>query len=84
MHCLVEYGDHHDDGRLAPRVPIATAIGVISALGGVTSIIFNGFVGSIIDNFCYSIQIYVGATLHPLGALVLAVFFLRRKSLIAR
>lgn len=71
-------------GGLAPRVAIATAIGVMSALGGVTSIIFNGFVGSIIDNFGYSMPIYAGATLHPLGALVLAVFFLRRKSLIAR
>lgn len=71
-------------GGLASRVAIATAIGVMGALGGVTSIIFNGFVGSIIDNFGYSMPIYVGATLHPLGALVLAVFFLRRKSLIAR
>lgn len=71
-------------GGLAPRVAIATAIGVMSALGGVTSIIFNGFVGSIIDHFGYSMPIYAGATLHPLGALVLAAFFLRRKSFIAR
>lgn len=66
-------------GGLAPRVAIATAIGVMSALGGVSSIIFNGFVGSIIDNFGYSMPIYAGATLHPIGALVLAAFFLRRK-----
>ncbi|ASG62412.1 hypothetical protein CEW81_00160 [Kluyvera genomosp. 3] len=72
-------------GGLAPRVAIATAIGVMSALGGVTSIIFNGFVGSIIDHFGYSMPIYAGATLHPIGALVLAAFFLRRKkSFIAR
>lgn len=66
-------------GGLAPRVAIATAIGVMSALGGVTSIIFNGFVGTIIDHFGYSMPIYAGATLHPIGALVLAAFFLRRK-----
>lgn len=71
-------------GGLAPRVAIATAIGVMSALGGVTSIIFNGFVGSIIDHFGYSMPIYAGATLHPIGALVLALFFLRHKSFIAR
>ena len=51
----------------------------MSALGGVTSIIFNGFVGSIIDHFGYSMPIYASATLHPIGALVLAAFFLRRK-----
>ena len=66
-------------GGLAPRVAIATAIGVMSALGGVTSILFNGFVGAIIDHFGYSMPIYAGATLHPIGALVLAAFFLRRK-----
>ena len=68
-------------GGLAPRIAIATAIGVMSALGGVTSIIFNGFVGTIIDNFGYAMPIYVGATLHPIGALVLAAFFLRHPAL---
>lgn len=71
-------------GGLAPRAAIATAIGVMSALGGVTSIIFNGFVGSIIDHFGYSMPIYVGAALHPIGALVLAAFFLRRQPLPVR
>ena len=66
-------------GGLAPRIAIATAIGVMSALGGVTSIIFNGFVGTIIDHFGYSLPVYIGATLHPIGAIVLAVYFLRNK-----
>lgn len=47
-------------GGLAPRIAIATAIGVMSALGGVTSIIFNGFVAllSIISAIpCRSISV---------------------------
>ncbi len=69
-------------GGLAPRVAIATAIGIMSALGGVSSIIFNGFVGTIIDHFGYSLPIYAGALLHPLGAIVLAGYFLSRKQLL--
>lgn len=67
-------------GGLAPRVAIATAIGVMSALGGISSIIFNGFVGGIIDAFGYSVPIYFGAALHPIGAILLAVYFLHNKS----
>ncbi|TKI06060.1 MFS transporter [Martelella alba] len=66
-------------GGLAPRVAIGTAIGIMSALGGISSIIFNGFVGTIIDHFGYSLPIYVGAVLHPLGAIILAGYFLKRK-----
>ncbi|MDR3439141.1 MFS transporter [Telmatospirillum sp.] len=64
-------------GGLAPSVAIATAIGIMSALGGVTSIIFNGFVGTIIDRFGYSVPIYVGGAFHPAAALLLAIYFLR-------
>ncbi len=35
-------------GGLAPRIAIATAIGIMSALGGISSIIFNCFVGTIL------------------------------------
>lgn len=66
-------------GGLVPRMAIATAIGIMSALGGISSIIFNGFVGNIIDNFGYALPVYFGAILHPLGAIVLAVYFLRHK-----
>lgn len=66
-------------GGLAPRIAIATAIGIMSALGGISSIIFNGFVGTIIDQFGYSVPIYAGALLHPLGAIILAIYFLSRK-----
>ena len=66
-------------GGLAPRIAIATAIGIMSALGGISSIIFNGFVGTIIDHFGYSVPIYAGALLHPLGAIILAIYFLSRK-----
>lgn len=67
-------------GGIAHKYVIATAIGLMSALGGVSSIIFNGFVGSIIDSFGYSVPIYFGAALHPIGAIVLACFFFRKKN----
>lgn len=67
-------------GGLAPKIAIATAIGIMSALGGISSIIFNGFVGTIIDHFGYSVPIYVGALLHPLGAIILASYFLSGKN----
>jgi ACS family hexuronate transporter-like MFS transporter len=63
-------------GGLAPSIAIATAIGLMSALGGVTSIIFNGFIGGIIDKFGYSVPIYVGGAFHPVAALLLAIYFL--------
>lgn len=66
-------------GELVSGSVIATAIGLMSAIGGVSSILFNGVVGSIIDKFGYSIPIYFGGLLHPLGALLLAFFFLRKK-----
>ena len=67
-------------GGLVPRIAIATAIGIMSALGGVSSIIFNGFVGTIIDHFGYALPIYAGALLHPVGAIILAIFFVAGKN----
>ncbi|RRZ87531.1 MFS transporter [Erwinia sp. 198] len=67
-------------GGLVPRAAIATAIGIMSALGGISATLFNGFVGTIIDAFGYAVPIYIGAILHPTGAIVLAVYFLRRKN----
>lgn len=68
-------------GGLVPRAAIATAIGIMSALGGISAIIFNGFVGAIIDLYGYAVPIYVGAVLHPAGAIVLAGYFLRYKKI---
>lgn len=67
-------------GALVPRHSLASAIGVMSALGGVTSIGFNAIVGFIIDRFGYDVPFFVGACLHPLGAALLAWHFLRRRA----
>lgn len=67
-------------GALVPRSSLASAIGLMSALGGVTSIAFNGVIGSIIDRFGYDAPFWFGACLHPFAAGVLAWHFLRRKS----
>ncbi len=67
-------------GALVPRHSLSSAIGLMSALGGVTSIAFNGVVGTIIDRFGYNIPFYIGACLHPLAAGFLVwFFFIRRK-----
>lgn len=57
--------------ELAPAGTIATAIGILSALSGVTSILFNQLAGSLIDQFGYTALFVGGACLHPLAALVL-------------
>ncbi|HKB91307.1 MAG TPA: hypothetical protein VKC60_12385, partial [Opitutaceae bacterium] len=60
---------------VAPRRYVGTTVGLISFLGGVTSIAFNGAAGWLVDHFGYTIPLMVGACLHPLGALVLAKFY---------
>jgi len=67
-------------GALVPRHSLASAIGIMSALGGVTSIVFNAVVGSIIDRFGYDVPFYVGACLHPVAAGLLAWYFLGRRA----
>lgn len=65
-------------GALVPRHSLASAIAIMSALGGVTSIAFNAVVGTLIDRFGYTIPFYIGACLHPLAALLLWHHFRRR------
>jgi ACS family hexuronate transporter-like MFS transporter len=66
-------------GALVPRHSLGSAIGLMSALGGVTSIAFNGVVGTIIDRFGYNAPFYFGACLHPLAAGLLVWFFFSRR-----
>lgn len=66
-------------GALVPRHSLGSAIGLMSALGGCTSIAFNAMVGTIIDRFGYDVPFYVGACLHPLAAGLLAWHFLRAR-----
>lgn len=65
-------------GALVPRHSLASAIGIMSALGGITSILFNAAVGSIIDRFGYDLPFLIGACLHPIAAGMLLWFFSRR------
>lgn len=64
-------------GALVPRHSLASAIALMSALGGVTSILFNAVVGVLISRFGYDVPFYVGACLHPLAAGLLAWRLLR-------
>lgn len=57
--------------ELAPAGTIATTIGILSALSGLSSIAFNQVAGSLIDHFGYPALFVAGACLHPLAALVL-------------
>lgn len=57
--------------ELAPPGTVATTIGILSALSGVTSILFNQLAGSLVDQFGYTALFVGGACLHPLAALVL-------------
>ena len=66
-------------GALVPRHSLGSAIGLMSALGGITSIAFNGVVGTIIDRFGYNVPFYFGACLHPLAAGLLVWFFFSRR-----
>lgn len=57
--------------ELAPAGTVATTIGVLSALSGVASILFNQLAGTMVDHFGYTALFVVGACLHPLAAWVL-------------
>ncbi|PTY07931.1 hypothetical protein DB347_06830 [Opitutaceae bacterium EW11] len=71
-------------GALVPRHSLASAIAIMSALGGVTSIGFNAVVGTIIDHFGYDLPFYVGACLHPLAAGLLLRHFMRPSAAVRR
>lgn len=57
--------------ELAPAGSIATAVGTISALSGLTSMAFNQIAGPLVDQFGYTALFVVGACLHPLAAWIL-------------
>jgi ACS family hexuronate transporter-like MFS transporter len=65
-------------GALVPRHSLASAIALMSALGGISSIVFNAVVGTIIDHFGYGLPFWIGACLHPIAAALLLWHFGRR------
>lgn len=64
-------------GALVPRHALATALGLMSAVGGISAIALNGLAGAAIDALGYGLPMWIGALLHPLAAALLASHFLR-------
>jgi len=56
---------------LLPRENVATGVGLLSALGGATSALFNLGAGWMVTHAGYTPLLVLGAFLHPLAALVL-------------
>lgn len=64
---------------LFDRSSVATAAGVLNALGTVGAAVFNFFAGSIVQEYGYGAIFAIVAFLHPLAAVVLYLFFGRCK-----
>lgn len=56
---------------LVPRENVATAVGLLSAMGGATSALFNLGAGWMVTHAGYAPLFWAGALLHPLAAVVL-------------
>ena len=65
--------------EVAPVGTVATTFGILSALGGAASIVFNYVAGPLIDHFGYSTMFIACACLHPLGAMILYRFYGRKR-----
>jgi len=57
--------------EVAPRDMVGTAYGALSALGGVSSFIFNYLAGPLVDHLGYAAVFVICACLYPVGVLVL-------------
>jgi MFS transporter, ACS family, hexuronate transporter len=63
---------------LVPRSSVATAVGVLSAVGGLTSVLFNLVAGWLVGSFGYTPLLLIGALLHPIAAVVIWRTYTRR------
>ncbi len=63
-------------GALVPRATLASALGLMSAVGGTSAVILNSFAGALIDRFGYGAPLWIGATLYPMAAVLLITQFL--------
>jgi ACS family hexuronate transporter-like MFS transporter len=66
---------------LVPRSSVATAVGVLSAVGGITSVLFNLIAGWLVGSVGYTPLLLVGALLHPLAAVVIWRTYTRKAAL---
>lgn len=63
-------------GSLVPRTSLASALGLMSAIGGMSTIVLNGIAGSLIEHFGYNATLWGGALLYPIAGVLLARQFL--------
>ncbi len=71
-------------GTLAPGPQLAPALGLMSALGCGSAIVFSLFAGPLIERLGYPWPFWIGAGLHPLALAWLAGRSPRSESLVAR
>ncbi len=64
---------------LVPRSSVATAVGVLSAVGGATSALFNLGAGWLVGHLGYTPLLLAGALLHPLAAVVIWRAYYRQR-----
>lgn len=69
--------------EVAPRNQVGTVYGILSALGGLCSFIFNYVAGPLVDHFGYGVMFVTCACLYPIGLLILRFHYGRAKSPIA-
>lgn len=63
-------------GALVPRPTLASALGLMSAVGATSAVILNSLAGTLIDRFGYGAPLWIGAMLYPLAAVLLFFQFL--------
>lgn len=63
---------------------VATAAGVLNAIGTAGAAIFNLFAGNIVEQFGYTVIFSIAACLHPTAAVLLYVFYRRHARNTAR
>lgn len=61
--------------EVAPAGTVATAFGALSALGGLSSMVFNYLAGPLVDNLGYGIVFVLSACLYPIGVLILSRYY---------
>jgi MFS transporter, ACS family, hexuronate transporter len=64
---------------LFDKSSVATAAGVLNALGTVGAAIFSFFAGTIVEEFGYGTIFTISAFLHPVAAILLYFFYCRRR-----
>jgi ACS family hexuronate transporter-like MFS transporter len=59
-------------GSLVPRASLPSALGLMSAIGGMSTILLNAVAGGLIEHFGYGATLWCGALLYPIAGVLLA------------